>query len=219
MVAVVVITGNVRLPDNSVPRNADIHFTLSGPVGSHVSTDAVVPASVVSPVAASNGAVTVSVTPNVGPWQATRYSITVVEYTAPDKMVEWRRHELGVVKITSGGNLGPLVPVQLATKPYAPLVYRKGDTIALGLQSLNDDGTIANLTGVTINAVMKHAQTGAVTNLTVDNILPAQGLYRVFLASTASLSVGNYLWNISFTAGGEKTSTDFKELRIVEALA
>ena len=219
MVDTVNIVGNVRLPDNSIPRNADIVFTLTGAVGSHVSTDAVIPAPITAPIANAGGAISVSIAPNTGPWQNTRYRITVIEYAAPDKLIEWLRHELGVVKITAGGNIGPLVPVTLVTKPYAPLIYRKGDTIALGMQSLNDDGTIASLSGVTIAARMRHAVTGVEVPLVVDNILPAQGLYRVFMADTSALSVGNYLWNLSFTANGEKTSTDFNELRIVEALA
>ena len=217
MVATVNITGNVRLPDNSVPRNADIVFTLNAPIASFA-VEAVIPAQVVAPIA-SGGAIDVSIAANIGAYHSTRYRMTVIEYVAPDKQVEWRRHDLGMAKITTATTIGTLVPVDVNTRPYSPIVIRKGDTISMGLQSLNDEGARQDLSGVTIRAMMKHAQTGVVVPLAVDNIQPLQGLYRVYLADTSTLFVGNYLWNLSFSANGEKTSTDFKELRIVEALA
>lgn len=217
MVSTVSVTGRVSLPDNTYPRNADIEFTLIGPMAT-TTTESVIPAMVTFPVA-SNGTIAVSIAPNAGAYHGTRYRISVVEYTTAAKSIEWRRHDLGTVKVTSDTSIGQLTPVRLNVEPYHVMEFYKGDTISIPLQSLNDDGTRASLTGVTIRARMRHAATGVETQLTVDNINRSQGYYRVYMADTSNLSVGTYLWNLSFTANGEKTSTEFNELRIKDALA
>ena len=216
MVDTVTVTGRIRLPDNSIPVNADAVFTISGSMSS--SNDVAVPHSVTTPVG-SDGSISVNVTPTVGAFQHYRYSVTVIEYQSADKQVEAHRHDLGKFKISESVNIATLLPIKVSTKPFAPMVYRRGDTIALGLQSLDDNGAKQDLTGVTITSAMKHTKTGEVTPLVVDNVIPLEGLYRIYLSDTSTLDLGNYMWNISFTANGEKTSTELRELRIESALA
>lgn len=215
-IATVSVTGNIILPDNSIPRFADIVFTPTAAIASF--SDAMIPAMVVSPIGAG-GAINAQVVPNINAYQNTKYTITVIEYVSADKQVEARRHDLGTVRIAASTQIGVLIPVAINTRPYAPLVYRRGDTIAIGLQSLNDDGAREDLTGVTISSSLRSQCSGIVYPLTVDNIIPRQGLYRVYRASTSDLPEGNYDWNISFTTGSEKVSTAPREIRIARGLA
>lgn len=217
MVATVDVTGNIRTPDDGYMVNANIVFTLTGPMGTLLS-QAVAPVEVVAQLGAV-GLFNVKLAPNYRGWDNTRYRITVIEYKEPERLNEWRRTDLGLVRITESTDIGKLIPVKRPGEPKSPLVIRKGDSIYFEMHHLNDDGTFKDITSLTITAKMKHVNAGNVITLNVEKTVPAMGSYRVYLNETATLSTGNYIWNVSITDGVTKSSTEYKEIRVQEVLA
>lgn len=209
------ITGNVLLPDGSIPENADIHFTLTGFSASN--SDAVVPHTVVGSIG-SSGDIDVDVWPNSGPYSFLRYRITVVEYADDLKQVEVHRHELGSAKVVESADIGAIIPLSVYKCNNIPLTYRKGDTIKLGLIRTSLHGDRLPLDGVDVTVAMRHKRTGVVSQLAVVVDDEGNGIFTATIDS-ASLDVGGYVWNAAFEKGGEKTSTDFGQIVIVEGLA
>ena len=209
------ITGKIYLPDGSIPQNAVIQFTLTG--FSDDSGDAVIPHSVIGDVA-STGDIDIDVWPNNGPYSFLRYRITVIEYTDSTKQVEHHRHDLGSAKVVVSADIGEIIPLSVYKGTNQPLTYRKGDTISLGMVRTNLHGDRLTLVDVVVNVAMKHRKSGVITQFTTQIDDAPNGVFSAKV-DTSALAVGDYVWNASFEKGGEKTSTDFGRIQIVEAVA
>lgn len=214
-ISTVAITGQIRLPDNTVPEYGDVVFTPNSYAA--VGADAVVAHPVTVPVTPTTGAINAQLWPASGPWSGLRYRVTVVEYRDATKQDEIDRHDLGTISVQGASDIGSLLPVLVPALRNQVITIRQGDSF--NVVAVNVDRYGVPIATGAVSAKMRHTGTGQVTNITVTT-LPDPSMVELSLSPsvTAGLPIGEYEWNVRYS-GARVQSTEYGRIIVQRGLA
>src|SRR5699024_5908558 len=98
------------------------------------------------------------------------------------------------------------------------LKFRQGDTIILPMIRVSSNNDRLSLDGVTVSAKMRRKNTGEEYSFSVRKLVSSEGVFELYL-DTLDVDPGDYEWNVAYTAGSVKTSSEYGAILIEKELA
>lgn len=211
-VTLTTVTGTLELPDGTTPHLGRVIFTMAG--WAKTSPELFVNGSVDVP-AASNGTFSVALqtTEDLG----VEYDVVFSHFDlARNKEV---RTAVGRITVPSSGpvTLASLLPVRLPNGAGASYEHKRGDTLNIAVQMLDETGRPLSLTGSSAASALKGPD-GVVRSLSVAVINAASGWLEVAMSAleTADLPLGPHVWDIRVTTGSVVRSTPSATITMID---
>lgn len=99
------------------------------------------------------------------------------------------------------------------------ITHKRGDTLSPTCNYYEADGkTPASLVGVTIRSQIRDADDNLVHAFVVQVTDAAAGEYVLGGLNTATLALGDYLWDIEYSQNGAIDHTDTVQLKLVKTV-
>lgn len=204
------ISGPVRLPDGSIPTHGRVIFRLLGPI---LGGEVVAAATISAPIVA--GAIDVDLEAVAG---GTPYAVAVEHWSA----TEHRLVTTALPNVVPSGEAGPVTIAEIAAVPIPPsarseATWKRGDTINIGGQWLDEHGRPLSLVGLTVTAALlgPDSETRA---LMVNVANAAAGLLEISLAASlsAALPLGAHRIDVKMTSGARVMRTQTGTIHIIQ---
>lgn len=203
------VAGPVLLPDGSSPMHGRVLFRLLSPI---IGGSVVASATVIAPITA--GEIDVDLQAEAG---GTPYAVAVEHWSA----AEGRLVTTPLPNVVPTGAAGPVTLAQIAavTVPASAgneASWKRGDTISIGGQWLDEHGRPLNLSGLTIAAALRGPD-GVVRALAAVLTDAASGLIEISMtaALSAALPLGAHAIDVKITNGARVSRTQTGTIHII----
>ncbi|MDK8871483.1 hypothetical protein [Paracoccus sp. SSJ] len=205
------IAGPVRLPDGTIPAHGRVIFRPKN--GGIVGATTVSGGAVIAPISGA-GAIDVELVGRAG---GTPYTVAVEHWSD----VENRLVTTMLPDVVPTGAAGPftladLAAVEIPRDARSEAIWKRGDTINIGGQWIDEFGRPVDLAGKTVAAAMRGPD-GVTRTLSVSVSDAAKGLLEISMPAgqTALLPLGPHAVDVKITNGARISRTQSGTINIV----
>lgn len=204
------IAGPVRLPDGTIPAHGRVIFRPKN--GGIVGATTISGGPVVAPISGA-GMIDVELVGRAG---GVPYTVTVEHWSeAENRLVTTMLPDVVPTGAAGPFTLMDLVAVEIPRDARSEATWKRGDTINIGGQWIDEFGRPVDLTGMTVSAAMRGPD-GITRPLTVHVSDAVKGMLEISMSAglSAQLPLGPHAIDVKVTSGARVSRTQSGTINI-----